>query len=222
MSPQPVRRLSHLCDWFGSASTLWVLATTGAHVKAQLLRSNDSQLFDRPRCLSLNMCEKPAICSLTHFTVPPAKKMEPLVANGRDSELNAQEEGRTGVAAPFGPDSMWRTRLQKRYLPAQRHTCLWRCPRTSTSRSDPWPPGRPDGVSLVPFDSPDPPVSARRIDFLPEEVAARLLLAPPLKLSRGQPSDGGGLDDLQSPSTVLRCPGAALSVTRQLRVQSGP
>lgn len=59
-----------------------MLAEAEAHVKAQLLRSNDGQLFDRPRCLSLNMCEKPAICSLTHFTVPPAKKKEPIVVNG--------------------------------------------------------------------------------------------------------------------------------------------
>lgn len=110
--------------------------------------------------------------------------------NGTVSELNAGEEGRCAVGVLFGWDLMWCTRPQKRYLSAQRHTCLLRHPRTSTSRSDPWPPGRPDGVSLVPFDSPDPPVSARRIDFLREEVAARLLLAPPLQLSRGQPSVG--------------------------------
>lgn len=76
---------------------------------------------------------------------------------------------------------------------------------------------RPNGVSLVPFDSLDPPVSKKRIDF-PERKWERAFPVPSSFLPlvfRGQPGDGAALADLQSPSTVLRCLRAALSATRQ-------
>lgn len=104
----------------------------------------------------------------------------------------------------------------KRYL-LHRGTLVFSAVSDEYIKKRPMASTRPNGVSLVPFDSPDPPVSKKRIDF-PERKWEQAFPVPssfhPL-VFRGQPGDGAALADLQSASTVLRCLGAALSATRQ-------
>lgn len=56
---------------------------------------------------------------------------------------------------------------------------------------------RPNGVSLVPFDSPDPPVSKRCIDFSGSRWKGALLLPSSLSFFRRQDFNGAALAGVQ-------------------------